>query len=151
MISQSMLVYLSICSLVGGLSVVATQGLGAAIVTQISGTAQFNHWFIYILLAFVICTLSVEIVYLNVSCTKSTLRGTPLLTRLTESTQPLQCRTRYAYLLRLFHFVHHRHLRNPIPWIQGHTPTNHHDRNGLSANLLWCRTFAALKIREGRA
>ena len=64
---KSMLVYLSVCSLIGGLSVVATQGLGAAIVTQIEGTPQFNHWFIYVLLVFVISTLLTEIFYLNVS------------------------------------------------------------------------------------
>ncbi|EMC96084.1 hypothetical protein BAUCODRAFT_25030 [Baudoinia panamericana UAMH 10762] len=62
---KSMLVYLSICSLIGGLSVVCTQGLGAAIVAQINGKAQFNHWFLYILLVFVVCTLLTEIVYLN--------------------------------------------------------------------------------------
>lgn len=64
---KSMLVYLSICSLIGGLSVVATQGLGAAIVTQIGGTPQFNQWFLYVLLVFVICTLVTEIIFLNVS------------------------------------------------------------------------------------
>lgn len=63
---KSMLVYLSICSLIGGLSVVATQGLGAAIVTQAAGTPQFNQWFLYVLLVFVIATLVTEIVYLNV-------------------------------------------------------------------------------------
>lgn len=64
---KSVLVYLSICSLIGGLSVVATQGLGAAIVTQAGGTAQFNQWFIYVLLVFVISTLVTEIIFLNVS------------------------------------------------------------------------------------
>ena len=65
---RSMLVYLSVCSLIGGLSVVATQGLGAAILSQINGTdrTQFKHWFIYLLLIFVICTLLTEIIYLNV-------------------------------------------------------------------------------------
>ncbi|OCK79473.1 DUF803-domain-containing protein [Lepidopterella palustris CBS 459.81] len=62
---KSMMVYLSICSLIGGLSVVATQGLGAAIVAQISGKPQFNQWFIYVLLVFVISTLVTEIIYLN--------------------------------------------------------------------------------------
>ncbi|KAH8804695.1 magnesium transporter NIPA-domain-containing protein [Xylogone sp. PMI_703] len=62
---KSMLVYLSICSFVGGLSVVATQGLGAAILTQIRGTPQFNQWFLYVLLVFVVCTLVTEIIYLN--------------------------------------------------------------------------------------
>lgn len=64
---KSMLVYLSICSLIGGLSVVATQGLGAAIVAQVGGTPQFNQWFLYVLLVFVITTLVTEIIYLNVS------------------------------------------------------------------------------------
>jgi hypothetical protein len=64
---KSMLVYLSICSLVGGLSVVATQGLGAAIVAQIGGEEQYKHWFFWFLLGFVVCTLLTEIVYLNVS------------------------------------------------------------------------------------
>ena len=62
---KTMLVYLSVCSLVGGLSVVATQGLGAAVVAQAGGKAQFNYWFLYVLLVFVIATLLVEIVYLN--------------------------------------------------------------------------------------
>ncbi|KAF4548895.1 Hypothetical protein D9617_24g016080 [Elsinoe fawcettii] len=62
---KSMLVYLSICSWIGGLSVVATQGLGAAIITQIGGEAQFNQWFLYVLLVFVIATLLTEIIYLN--------------------------------------------------------------------------------------
>jgi drug/metabolite transporter (DMT)-like permease len=63
---KSMLVYLSVCSLIGGLSVVATQGLGAAIVTQAGGTPQFNQWFLYVLFVFVIATLTTEIIYLNV-------------------------------------------------------------------------------------
>jgi drug/metabolite transporter (DMT)-like permease len=64
---KNMLVYLSICSWVGGLSVVATQGLGAAIVAQAGGTPQFNQWFLYVLLVFVIGTLLTEIIFLNVS------------------------------------------------------------------------------------
>lgn len=64
---KNMLVYISICSWVGGLSVVATQGLGSAIVAQIGGTPQFNQWFLYVLLVFVIGTLLTEIIFLNVS------------------------------------------------------------------------------------
>lgn len=65
---KNMMVYISICSWVGGLSVVATQGLGAAIVAQIGGKQQFNQWFIYVLLVFVIGTLLTEIIFLNASC-----------------------------------------------------------------------------------
>lgn len=64
---KSMLVYLSICSMIGGLSVVATQGLGSAVVAQAGGKPQFNHWFLYVLLVFVVATLLTEIIYLNVS------------------------------------------------------------------------------------
>lgn len=70
---KSMLVYLSICSLIGGLSVVATQGLGAAIVAQIGGTKQYNQWFLYVLFVFVITTLVTEIIYLNVGFNSSTV------------------------------------------------------------------------------
>ncbi|KAJ5770725.1 uncharacterized protein N7511_002776 [Penicillium nucicola] len=62
---QSMFVYISICSMVGGLSVVATQGLGSAILAQINGEEQFKHWFLYVLFVFVIGTLLTEIIYLN--------------------------------------------------------------------------------------
>lgn len=63
--AKSMLVYLSVCSLIGSLSVVATQGLGAAIVAQAQGNPQFNQWFLYVLLVFVVGTLLTEIIYLN--------------------------------------------------------------------------------------
>lgn len=63
---KSMFVYISICSSIGGLSVVATQGLGAAILAQINGKSQFNQWFLYVLAVFVIATLLTEIIYLNV-------------------------------------------------------------------------------------
>ncbi|KAF3907500.1 hypothetical protein AA313_de0200785 [Arthrobotrys entomopaga] len=62
---KSMLVYLSVCSMIGGLSVVATQGLGAAVVAQAGGKPQFNQWFLYVLLVFVVITLLTEIYYLN--------------------------------------------------------------------------------------
>jgi drug/metabolite transporter (DMT)-like permease len=65
--NKSMFVYLTICSLIGGLSVVATQGLGAAILAQVRGQSQFTHWFLYVLLVFVIGSLVTEIIYLNVS------------------------------------------------------------------------------------
>lgn len=70
---SSMFVYISICSMVGGLSVVATQGLGSAILAQINGEEQFKHWFLYVLLVFVIGTLLTEIIYLNVRSSTSCL------------------------------------------------------------------------------
>ncbi|KAJ2973526.1 hypothetical protein NUW58_g8915 [Xylaria curta] len=62
---KNMFTYISICSWVGALSVVATQGLGAAIVAQIQGTPQFNQWFLYVLFVFILATLATEIVFLN--------------------------------------------------------------------------------------
>ena len=60
-----MLVYIGVCSLIGSLSVVTTQGLGTAIVKTIQGENQFTHWFLYVLGAFVVITLLTEVNYLN--------------------------------------------------------------------------------------
>lgn len=63
---QYMMVYIGVCSLIGSLSVVATQGLGAAIIHNIStGEPQFNNWFIYFVIIFMVVTLLTEINYLN--------------------------------------------------------------------------------------
>ncbi|OCB88412.1 DUF803-domain-containing protein [Sanghuangporus baumii] len=64
---KSMIWYILVCSLIGGISVSCTQGLGACILTSIRGQDQFKNWFIYFLLFFVICTLLTEIYYLNVA------------------------------------------------------------------------------------
>ncbi|KAI8382290.1 magnesium transporter NIPA-domain-containing protein [Blakeslea trispora] len=62
---KNMLVYIIVCSMIGSISVVFTQGLGAAIVHSISQDNQFTNWFIYIVLAIVVVTLLTQIVYLN--------------------------------------------------------------------------------------
>ncbi|TKY87200.1 hypothetical protein EX895_003877 [Sporisorium graminicola] len=62
---QNMMIYITVCSLIGGLSVSVTSGLGSAILLSIRGQNQFKHWFIYFLLGFVVVTLLVEINYLN--------------------------------------------------------------------------------------
>ncbi|GBB93055.1 hypothetical protein RclHR1_02100004 [Rhizophagus clarus] len=63
--TKYMLVYIGICSLIGSLSVVTTQGLGTAIVKTAQGDNQFTHWFLYVLGAFVVITLLTEVNYLN--------------------------------------------------------------------------------------
>ncbi|CCC07126.1 hypothetical protein SMACR_01150 [Sordaria macrospora] len=63
--NKNMLVYISICSWIGGLSVVSTQGLGSAIVAQAGGEPQFKGWFIYIVIVFFIASLLTELIYLN--------------------------------------------------------------------------------------
>lgn len=81
-----MLVYITICSLIGGLSVACTSGLGSSILTSIRwvlahgarfgrlqthllhpnrGDNQVKHWFFWFLFGFVVITLLTEINYLN--------------------------------------------------------------------------------------
>lgn len=60
-----MLVYIGVCSWIGSLSVVFTQGLGSAIVHTFTISNQFKNWFIYLVLALTVVTLVLEIVYLN--------------------------------------------------------------------------------------
>lgn len=63
---EHMMVYIGVCSLIGSLSVVSTQGLGAAIIHNIStGESQFDNWFIYFVIVFMVVTLLTEINYLN--------------------------------------------------------------------------------------
>lgn len=64
---KNMLVYISICSWIGGLSVVSTQGLGAAIIAWAGGQPEYKQWFLWVLLVFVVGTLLTEIIFLNVS------------------------------------------------------------------------------------
>ena len=115
--NRNMLVYISICSWVGGLSVVATQGLGASIIAWIGGKPQYKEWFLWVLLVFVIATLLVEIVYLNVCACPRT--STPISANsLAESSQHLQRRTRHAHILRILHEYYHYYLRHPLPRLQ---------------------------------
>ncbi|TXT15810.1 hypothetical protein VHUM_00313 [Vanrija humicola] len=62
---KNMMPYISVCSLIGGISVSCTQGLGAAIITSIQGDSQVKNWFFWFLWIFVTVTLLVEINYLN--------------------------------------------------------------------------------------
>ncbi|KAF7315609.1 DUF803-domain-containing protein [Mycena indigotica] len=64
---KSMLWYIFVCSMIGGISVSVTTGLGAAIVTTAGGDNQFKHWFMYFLIGFVAVTLITEVYYLNVA------------------------------------------------------------------------------------
>lgn len=57
--------YIAVCSLIGAISVVFTQGLGMAIVHSVTVANQFTNYFTYIVLLIVVATLIVEIVYLN--------------------------------------------------------------------------------------
>ncbi|KIK51270.1 hypothetical protein GYMLUDRAFT_50681 [Collybiopsis luxurians FD-317 M1] len=65
--TKSMLWYIFVCSMIGGISVSVTTGLGSAIVTTAQGDNQFKFWFIYFLMGFVAITLITEVYYLNVA------------------------------------------------------------------------------------
>lgn len=62
---SNMLVYITICSLIGSLSVVFTQGIGGAIVHSFTVKNQFTNWFVYLVLILTLVTLAIEIIYLN--------------------------------------------------------------------------------------
>ncbi|KZT04267.1 DUF803-domain-containing protein [Laetiporus sulphureus 93-53] len=62
---KSMLWYIMVCSMIGGISVSVTTGLGSAIVTTAMGDNQFKYWFMYFLMAFIAVTLITEVYYLN--------------------------------------------------------------------------------------
>ncbi|KAF8638153.1 hypothetical protein AX17_002410 [Amanita inopinata Kibby_2008] len=64
---QHMLWYILVCSMIGGISVSVTTGLGAAIVQTAFGDNQFKYWFMYFLMGFVVVTLVTEVYYLNVA------------------------------------------------------------------------------------
>ena len=151
---KSMLVYLTICSLIGGLSVVATQGLGAAVVAQAGGKPQFNQWFLYVLLVFVVCTLVTEIIFLNVS-SAILLYGQrwipPNAGGNIESPQHLQRRFSHAYILRLLHERNNRQLSDLVPRLQRHSPEHCNHHHGIFTNLRRCRSLTALEICKGRA
>jgi hypothetical protein len=62
---SNMLVYITVCSLIGSLSVVFTQGIGGAIVHSFTVENQFTNWFVYLVLLLTLVTLAIEIIYLN--------------------------------------------------------------------------------------
>jgi magnesium transporter len=130
---KNMFPYISVCSWIGGLSVVATQGLGAAIVAQIGGKSQFNQWFLYIVLVFVIITLLTEIIYLNVSMRAH--YGVNLVTLAAESAQPFQRRHGHADVLCLLHKHNYYHFVRLIPGFQGHAHADCHRGHGLPHDL----------------
>lgn len=149
---KTMMVYITICSLIGGLSVVATQGLGAAVVAQASGKygGQFKQWFLYVLLVFVVTTLLTEIIYLNVSSSNLSSGMYKSAKHRLESLEPLQRSFGYPNILRLVYFSHYRYLGRPFPGVQGDTIADRHRYHGLLANLFRGSPLATLQVGKGR-
>ena len=140
---KSMMVYLSICSFIGGLSVVAIQGLGAAIVTQARGIKQYDQPFLWILLVFVIVTLVTEIIYLNVSVQDQSLGRTD---RRVESSQPLQRGASHANILCYFYQRYHPHFSNSLQGVSCTGGRHHHHCTRILCHLLRCDSPAAFKV-----
>lgn len=143
---KTMLVYLTVCSLIGGLSVSCIQGIGAAITAQARGEAQFNKWFTYVLLIFVIATLVTEVIFLNVGprCYHVDYSADSP----SESVEPVQRRACYSHLLRVFHLGNHRHISCSLSWLQGlaHPST---DRGvGLFGDLRGRGATTAIEVCE---
>lgn len=61
----NILVYISVCSLIGSLSVLSVKGLGLAIKETLAGNQQFTNWLTYFWLASVAMCVSVQLIYLN--------------------------------------------------------------------------------------
>ncbi|CAB3402881.1 unnamed protein product [Caenorhabditis bovis] len=61
----NILVYISVCSLIGSLSVLSVKGLGLAIKETLSGNQQLTNWLTYFWLASVAMCVSVQLIYLN--------------------------------------------------------------------------------------
>ncbi|KAG5463536.1 MAG: magnesium transporter NIPA-domain-containing protein, partial [Olpidium bornovanus] len=64
---NNMLRYIGVCSLIGSLSIVATQGVGPAIVVTVGDprNSQVRHWAFWAVLGVMTATLVVELAYLN--------------------------------------------------------------------------------------
>ncbi|KIK50918.1 hypothetical protein GYMLUDRAFT_252536 [Collybiopsis luxurians FD-317 M1] len=65
--TKSMLWYIFICSMIGGISVSVMTVLGSAIVTTTQGDNQFKYWFIYFLMRFMAIMLITKVYYLYVA------------------------------------------------------------------------------------
>ena len=59
------LIYISICSLVGSVSVMAIKGFGVALKLTLSGSNQFTHPSTYVFAIIVIVCILVQVNYLN--------------------------------------------------------------------------------------
>lgn len=151
---KTMMVYITICSLIGGLSVVATQGLGAAVVAQASGTygGQFKEWFLYVLLVFVVITLLTEIIYLNVSFLFLFYffkKSAENANHCPESLEFVQRRFGNSNVLRLLHLCNNCHFCRPFSRLQRHPTSDCHCHYGIPPDLLWCRTATAVQVGQG--
>uniref|UniRef100_A0A0K0DFN8 Magnesium transporter NIPA2 n=1 Tax=Angiostrongylus cantonensis TaxID=6313 RepID=A0A0K0DFN8_ANGCA len=62
---SNIIVYISVCSLIGSLSVLSVKGLGLAIKETLSGNQQLTNILTYFWLGSVIACVSVQLVYLN--------------------------------------------------------------------------------------
>jgi len=62
---SNILVYISVCSLIGSLSVISVKGLGLAIKESIGGSQQFTNLLTWFWLLCVLGCVSIQLIYLN--------------------------------------------------------------------------------------
>lgn len=101
------MVYLSICSLVGSVSVMAIKGFGIALKLTIAGQNQLTHISTYVLGAVVVGCILVQMVGHTTSRLTSEL--------LQQSPRHLLHKRSQPSLLRLLHNSHNHRLRHPLP------------------------------------
>nr|XP_045604295.1 magnesium transporter NIPA2-like isoform X2 [Procambarus clarkii] len=63
--SRNVVIYIAICSLIGGFSVLGCKAIGLAVKETISGTNEFNNWITWFSLLGLIICVSTQMNYLN--------------------------------------------------------------------------------------
>lgn len=149
---KTMMVYITVCSLIGGLSVVSIQGIGAAITAQARGTdgPQFKNWFIYVLIVFIITTLVTEIIFLNVSLAMIHWRSY-MLTTVTESFKFIQRCIGHPNLLCVLYQCNDREFGRTLQRFQRNADPNSHGRAGIPADLHGRDSTSTIEIGKGCA
>jgi hypothetical protein len=120
------LVYISICSLVGSVSIMAIKGFGIAVKLTLSGNNQFIYVSTYIFGLVVSFCIMIQMNYFNKALDTfstnvyvyriATVSSLPLTQHHTQSQSPL---------LRLLLDSHHRRIPHPLPRHQHRQPNKH--------------------------
>jgi len=135
---QNPIVYISICSLVGSVSVMAIKGFGVAVKLTFGGHNQFTHPSTYVFGIFVVLCILVQMNYFNkaLDTFSTNVYVVPPLSLLPYSpSSPLQSQPNV--LRRLLNINHHR-VPYPFPRIQYHQRNQHRlSPLRLHRHLLW--------------
>ena len=134
---QNPIVYISICSLVGSVSVMAIKGFGVAVKLTFGGHNQFTHPSTYVFGIFVVLCILVQMNYFNkaLDTFSTNVYVRPFFRIPSHLPAPLQSEPNV--LRRLLNINHHR-LPYPFPRIQYHQRNQHRlPPLRLHCHLLW--------------